>query len=48
MEFQKIVILLDITFDNKVYQGLLLKNELKFMINQKKITTLVKKLELKR
>ena len=31
----------------KIYQDLLLKNGLKFMINQKKITTLAKKLELK-
>ena len=31
----------------KIYQDLLLKNGLKFMINQKKITTLTKKLELK-
>ena len=31
----------------KIYQDLLLKNELKFMINQKKITMLTKKLELK-
>ena len=29
----------------KIYQDLLLKNGLKFMINQKKITTLTKKLE---
>ena len=31
----------------KICQGLLLKNGLKFMINQKKITILTKKLELK-
>ena len=31
----------------KIYQDLLLKNGLKFMIDQKKITTLTKKLELK-
>ena len=34
MEFQKIVNLLDTTSDDK---DLLLKNELKFMINQKKL-----------
>ena len=32
----------------KIYQDLLLKNGLKFMINQKKITTVTKKSELKR
>ena len=48
MEFQKIVNLFDTTFDDKDYQDLLLKNGLKFMINQKKITTLTKKSELKR
>ena len=31
----------------KIYQDLLLKNELKFMMNQKKIITQTKKLELK-
>ena len=31
----------------KIYQDLLLKNGLKFMINQKKITALTKKLELR-
>ena len=31
----------------KICQGLLLKNGLKYTINQKKITTLTKKLELK-
>ena len=31
----------------KIYQDLLLKNELKSMINQKEITMLTKKLELK-
>ena len=30
----------------KIYQDLLLKNELKFMMNQKKIITQTKKLEL--
>ena len=47
MEFQKIVNLFDTTFDDKDYQDLLLKNGLKFMINQKKITALTKKLESK-
>ena len=42
MEFQKIV-----NFLPKIYQNLLLKNGLNFMINQKKITILLKKLELK-
>ena len=32
----------------KIYQDLLLKSELKFMINQKKIKALRKKSELKR
>ena len=35
------------TSDDKVYQDLLLKNRLKFTINQKKIITLTKKVELK-
>ena len=43
-EFQKITNFLDTTFDDK---DLLLKNGLEFMINQKKITNLTKKLELK-
>ena len=47
MEFQKIVNLLDITSDNKDLPKYLTKNGLKFMINQKKITILTKKLELK-
>ena len=47
MEFQKIVNFLDNTSDNKELPNLLLKNGLKFMINQKEITTLIKKLELK-
>ena len=47
MEFQKIVNLLDTVSDNKDYQDLLLKNGLKSMINQKKITVLIRKLELK-
>ena len=47
MEFQKIVNLLDITSDNKDLPKYVTKNGLKFMINQKKITILTKKLELK-
>ena len=46
MEFQKIVNLLDITSDNKDLPKYVTKNGLKFMINQKKITILTKKLEL--
>ena len=44
MEFQKIVNFLDTTSDNI---DLLLKNGLKFMINQEEITMLIKKLESK-
>ena len=44
MEFQKILNLLDSTSEDK---DLLLKNGLKFTINQKKITMLAKKSELK-
>ena len=44
MEFLKIVNLFDTTFDD---QDFLLKNELKFIVNQKKNTMLTKKLELK-
>ena len=47
MELQKIVNLLDITSDDKDLPRFLLKNGLKFMINQEKITMLTKKLELK-
>ena len=47
MEFQKITNFLNINFDNKDYQYLLPKNGLKFMINQKEITMLIRKLELK-
>ena len=47
MEFQTIVNLLDITSDNKDLPKYVTKNGLKFMINQKKITILTKKLELK-
>ena len=43
MKFQKIVNLLDTTFDDKD----LLKNGLKFMINYKKITMSTKKPKLK-
>ena len=44
MEFQKITNVFDITFDDK---DLLLKNGSKFVINQKEIMMLIKKLELK-
>ena len=47
MEFQKILNLLDTTFDDKDLPRFVTKNGLKFMINQKKITMLTKKLELK-
>ena len=50
MEFQKIENFLDKTSDDKDlprYQGLLLKNGLNFMINQKEIMILIKKLESK-
>ena len=47
MKYQKIVHLLDITSDNKDLLNMLLKYGLKFMINQKRITILTKKLELK-
>ena len=47
MEFQKIVNLLDKTSDNKDLTKYVTKNGLKSMINQKKITILTKKLELK-
>ena len=47
MEFQKIVNFLDITSDNKDLPKFVTKNGLKFMINQKKIITQIKKLELK-
>ena len=48
MEFQKIVNFLDTTSDDKDLPRFVTKNGLKFMINQKKITTLTKKSELKR
>ena len=50
MEFQKIVSFLDTTSNDttiKIYQDSLLKNGLKFMINQKEITMSIKKSELK-
>ena len=47
MEFQKIVNFIDTTSDNKDLPTFVTKNELKFMINQKEITMLIKKLELK-
>ena len=47
MEFQKIVIFLTQTLMIIFYQDLLIKHELKFMINQEEIIMLTKKLELK-
>ena len=47
MEFQKITNFLDITSDDKNLPKFVTKNGLKFMINQKEITMLIKKLELK-
>ena len=47
MEFQKIRNFLDITSDDKDLPKFVTKNGLKFMINQKKIITQIKKLELK-
>ena len=47
MEFQKIVNFLDITSDNKDLPKFVTKNGLKFMINQKEITMLIKKIESK-
>ena len=47
MEFQKILNLLDTTSDNKELPRFVTKNGLKSMINQKKMTMLTKKLELK-
>ena len=47
MECQKIVNLFDTTFDDKDLSRFVTKNGLKFMINQKKIATLKKILELK-
>ena len=48
MEFQKLVNFLHTTSDDKDLPRFVTKNGLKFMINQKKITALTKKLELKR
>ena len=47
MKFQKITNFLDITSDNKNLPKFVTKNGLKFIINQKEITMLIKKLELK-
>ena len=47
MEFQKIGNFLDINSNDKDLPKFVTKNGLKFMINQKEITMLVKKLELK-
>ena len=47
MEFQKIVNFFDATSDNKDLPKFVTKNGLKFMINHKKITMLIKKLESK-
>ena len=47
MEFQKITNFLDITSDDKDLPKFVTKNGLKFMINQKKITMLIKTLESK-
>ena len=46
-EFQEIVNLLDTTSDDKDLPRFVTKNGLKFMINQKEITMLIKKLGLK-
>ena len=47
MEFQQITKFFDINSDNKDLPKFVTKNGSKFMINQKKITILIKKLELK-
>ena len=47
MEFQKIVNFLHATSYDKYLPKFVTKNGLKFMINQKEITMLIKKLELK-
>ena len=47
MEFQKIVNLLDKTFYDQDLPRFITKNGLKFMINQKELAMLTKKLELK-
>ena len=46
MEFQKIVNFLDTTSDDNDLPKFVTKNGLKFMINQKEIRMLTKKLEL--
>ena len=47
MKFQKIRNFLDATSDDKDLPRFVTKNGLKFLISQKKITMLIKKLELK-
>ena len=47
MKFQKITNFIDITSDNKNLPKFVNKIGLKFIINQKEITMLIKKLELK-
>ena len=47
MEFQKIVNFIGIPSHNKDLPRFVTKNGLKFMINQKEITMLIKKLGLK-
>ena len=47
MDFQKIANFLDTTSDNKDLPIFVSKNGLKFMINQKGITMLIKRLESK-
>ena len=47
MEFQKLQIFLISALITKIYQNLLLKRGLKFMINQEEMMMLIKKLELK-
>ena len=47
LEFQKIANFLNTTSDDKNIPKFVTKNGLKFMINQKEITMLTKKLELK-
>ena len=47
MEFQKVVNFLATTSDDNNLPRFVTKNGLNFMINQKEITTLIKKLESK-
>ena len=47
MEFQKIRNFLDATSDDKDLPRFVTKNGLNFLISQKRITMLIKKLELK-